>query len=202
MKLIKVGLGTCGISAGGESVYRELLNSAEENHLDVRIVETGCMGRCYDEVLVEVIDDSKESYLYANVTPEKAKKIVSSHIIGNTPVDEWIVIQSNESNKDGLLFNKQKRIVLRNCGDIDPQSIDEYISRDGYKALDKVLNEYSQSGVIDIIIKSGLRGRGGAGFLTGMKWKFAHEAISDKKYIICNADEGDPGAFMDRSVLE
>ncbi|MFA6571779.1 MAG: NADH-quinone oxidoreductase subunit F, partial [Bacteroidota bacterium] len=201
MKKIKVGLGTCGISAGGERVFETLINEIEANKLDVLVSETGCMGRCYDEVLVEVVDEAKESYLYANITPEKAKQIVTAHLIENHPVSEWIVNRDNGIIKDDL-FNKQLRIVLRNCGVIDPRSIDEYIEQGGYQAIQKVIRDYSQMEVIDLMIKSGLRGRGGAGFSTGMKWKFAHDAVGDLKYIICNADEGDPGAFMDRSVLE
>jgi len=201
MKEVKVGLGTCGISAGGESVYKEIINEIEANHLDVKVIETGCMGRCYDEVLVEVVDEAKKSFLYANVTPERAKKIVLAHLMDNNPVKEWIVNVNNDGTIEDL-FNKQVRIVLRNCGIIDPRSIDEYIAYNGYQAIQKVLKEYSPEEVIDIAIKSGLRGRGGAGFSSGMKWKFARQAEGDKKYIICNADEGDPGAFMDRSVLE
>jgi NADH-quinone oxidoreductase subunit F len=196
MKQIKVGLGTCGISAGGESVYKEFENEILVNKLDVKLMETGCIGMCYDEVLVEVTDADK-SYLYAKITPDKAKKIVSEHIIGNNPVKEFLVDGSADS-----FFKKQKRIVLRNCGVIDPRSIDDYIERGGYQAIDKVLKNFTQMDVIDQIMKSGLRGRGGGGFSTGMKWKFAHDANGNKKYIICNADEGDPGAFMDRSVLE
>jgi NADH-quinone oxidoreductase subunit F len=196
MKLIKVGLGTCGISAGADTVYNELLNEVEAEHLDVQILETGCIGMCFDEVLVEVIDSGK-SYLYSKMTPDKVKRLVSEHLIENKPIQEWLV----NGKADGY-FKKQKRIVLRNCGIIDPRSIDEYINHEGYKAIQNVLKDYSQQDVIDLIIKSGLRGRGGAGFLTGMKWKFAHDAEGNKKYIICNADEGDPGAFMDRSVLE
>jgi NADH-quinone oxidoreductase subunit F len=200
MKEIKVGLGTCGVSAGGEAVYRELKRRIAEKNLDIVIKETGCMGMCYEEVLVEVLDDAG-SHLYSKVTEDRVEKIITEHIIENKPVQEWIVRSKTVSRED-IFFEKQRRIVLRNCGIIDPTEIAEYIARDGYKALQLVLSQYSPEEVIEIIVKSGLRGRGGGGFPTGLKWKLARQAQGDKKYIICNADEGDPGAFMDRSVLE
>ena len=200
MKKIKVGLGTCGISAGGELVFNKLKEEIKTKNLGIEVNETGCMGMCYEEALVEVIDDN-DSFLYSNVTVDKVGRIVNEHLINNKPVIEWI-IKSNEISKEDDFLKNQKRIVLRNCGVIDPTSIDEYIEHDGYKAIEKVLKSFTQQEVIDLIIKSGLRGRGGAGFTTGMKWKFANQEKSKKKYIVCNADEGDPGAFMDRSVLE
>lgn len=200
MKEIRVGLGTCGISAGAEAVYKELKQVTADKNVDVNLKETGCMGMCYEEVLVEVLDDTG-SYLYSKVTPDKIGKIVDEHIIGNQPVEEWIVKSETATGEDEF-FNKQRRIVLRNCGIINPTSIDEYIDHDGYKAIQKILKDHSPEDVIDMFIKSGLRGRGGGGFPSGLKWKFARRAKGDKKYLICNADEGDPGAFMDRSVLE
>jgi NADH-quinone oxidoreductase subunit F len=200
MKEIKVGLGTCGISAGGTVVFQEFEKLIKEKHLPVILKETGCMGMCFEEVLVEVIDNGSH-YLYNHVTPEKAARIIEEHLVDNDPVSDFI-IQGPGVSKNEAFFRKQKRIVLRNCGNIDPGSIDEYISADGYKAIQTVLASLSPEEVIDTIIASGLRGRGGGGFPTGRKWKFAREAAGDKKYIICNADEGDPGAFMDRSVLE
>jgi len=200
MKQVKVGLGTCGISAGGEAVYREFINEVENLHLDVKVTETGCMGMCYNEVLVEVVEDAKK-YLYAKVDAEKARTIVRKHLIENNPITDWIVV-SNDLIIEDTFLKKQHRIVLRNCGIIDPTSIEEYIDFKGYDAIRKTLTNYQPLDVIDIMTRSGIRGRGGGGFLTGLKWKFAHDASSEKKYIICNADEGDPGAFMDRSVLE
>ncbi len=200
MREIKVGLGTCGISAGGQPVYNALKQEIDDKKLDVVLKETGCMGMCFVEPLVEVTDNGK-SFLYSHVTPDKAKRIVADHIIDGNPVDEWIVKSDTVAESD-TFFKKQKRIVLRNCGVIDPGSIDEYIAHDGYEAIKKVIAEYSPEQVIDVITSSGLRGRGGGGFSTGLKWKFARQAQGDKKYVICNADEGDPGAFMDRSALE
>ena len=200
MREIKVGLGTCGISAGGNPVFETLKNEVREKNIEIDLKETGCMGMCYEEVLVEVVDNGK-SFLYSKMTSDKAKEMISKHIIDGKPIEEWIV-KSEKITKEESFLKTQKRIVLRNCGVIDPGSIDEYIEHDGYKAIEKVLKEYSQEDVIDIIKDSGLRGRGGGGFSTGMKWMFANRAKSEKKFIICNADEGDPGAFMDRSVLE
>ncbi len=196
---IKVGLGTCGISAGGTAVYstfEEELKEAKE----VVLKETGCMGMCYEEVLVEVID-SKGSWLYSKMTPEKAEQVVQVHIYGGAPVEEWVVKSSRHHQEDSF-FETQKQIVLRNCGVVDPGSIDEYIELGGYDAMKRCLEKYSPEDVIEEIMHSGLRGRGGGGFPTGLKWKFARKAKGDKKYVICNADEGDPGAFMDRSALE
>jgi NADH-quinone oxidoreductase subunit F len=201
MKTIKVGLGTCGVSAGGEKVYTALKEEIGKQNIQVQLLETGCMGNCYQEVLVEVIDEAGGSNLYGNVTPEKIKRILSEQVLQDSPVVEWIVKGKNAAAED-TFFAKQKRIVLRNCGIIDPDSIDEYIANGGYQAIQKVLKNHTPEEVIEIILKSGLRGRGGAGFLTGMKWRFCRQAAGDKKYIICNADEGDPGAFMDRSTLE
>jgi len=197
---IKVGLGTCGIAAGGELVYKALKKTLREKNLKIPVKETGCMGMCFEEVLVEVVNE-KESFLYAKVTPDKVERIVDQHILNKRPVEEWIV-RSNTVSLQKDFFNKQKRIVLRNCGVIDPTSIEEYIDRDGYQAVQKVIEEFTPDDVITMVMNSGLRGRGGGGFPTGLKWKFARGSEGEKKYIICNADEGDPGAFMDRSILE
>lgn len=200
MKHIRVGLGTCGISAGGEAVYHKLLEELEMHHLDIEVNETGCMGMCYDEVLVEIVDEDK-NYLYAKVTSDRVKSIVEEHLVKGLPIDEWIVKPSNGQEGDDFLKH-QERIVLRNCGRINPTSIDDYVRHDGYKAIQTVFDTLTPDELIELIKKSGLRGRGGGGFSTGLKWQFANQSESDKKYIICNADEGDPGAFMDRSVLE
>lgn len=197
---IRVGTGTCGVSAGALNVLETLKKEIESRSLNIPVKETGCMGMCYREVLVEVVDNGK-SRLYGEVTPEKAVKIVEQDLAGGRPIDKWIVRDEGE-RKDDSFFARQKRVVLRNCGRIDPNSIGDYLANDGYRAIEKVLKEYTPEKVIEEIQTSGLRGRGGAGFPTGLKWSFARKAAGDVKYIICNADEGDPGAFMDRSVLE
>jgi NADH-quinone oxidoreductase subunit F len=150
---------------------------------------------CYAEVLVEVRDESNGSTLYGNISPDKVERIVESHIRNGQVISEWVVSSNGSSSK-------QKRIVLRNCGVIDPDNLDEYLSREGYQALEQALTQMTPAQVVGVIADSGLRGRGGAGFPTGTKWRLAAGAKDSHKYVICNADEGDPGAFMDRSVLE
>ncbi len=200
MYKVTVGMATCGISAGADKVYKSFETFLKDNK-DITLATTGCMGMCYKEPLVE-ITDGKTVYLYGDVDEKKAQKIVESHLKNNTPVDEFIVLKDYKSGAEQQFNERQYKIVLRNCGLIDPDSIEEYEKRDGYKAIRKVLSSMTPDEVIDVVFKSGLRGRGGAGFLTGQKWKFAKSSVADQKYVICNADEGDPGAFMDRSVLE
>lgn len=200
MTEVKVGLATCGIAAGGEAVFETFKAEIGRENRDIVVKETGCIGMCYEEVLVEV-SNGRGSFLYTQVTPEKAKRIVREHLMDEKPVEEWL-IAGNGKGESHQLFPKQKRIVLRNCGVIDPNSIDEYLAQGGYDAIQKCIKEYTPDRVIEIITDSGLRGRGGGGFLTGLKWKFTRQEKEPKKYIICNADEGDPGAFMDRSALE
>jgi len=157
---------------------------------------------CYREVLIDVIDREGKACTYGEMTPERMPRLVEQHLVGGRPIDEWLVRAEGRSLPDDSFFAKQKRIVLRNCGLMDPESLDEYRARGGYQALEKVLRTMSPEQVIQEIADSGLRGRGGAGFPTGLKWRFARQAQGDKKYVVCNGDEGDPGAFMDRSVLE
>ncbi|MCK4572713.1 MAG: NADH-quinone oxidoreductase subunit F, partial [candidate division Zixibacteria bacterium] len=199
MKTVKVGLGTCGISAGGQKVFQALQDELKEHPGAFELKETGCIGMCYREVLVEVSNGDGSTRMYGEVTPERVGRIVEEDIIAGATIDEWLV--SGEGREVGF-FENQDRIVLRNCGIIDPGSIDEYIARGGYEGARTALTEMTPDRIIEEIEKSGLRGRGGGGFPTGMKWKFTKNAPGTKKYIICNADEGDPGAFMDRSILE
>ena len=195
MREVLVGLGSCGLAAGGLKVYQrfaELLGSAG---VDAALKKTGCIGMCYAEVLVEVRDENNGSTLYGNVSPEKVDRIVESHVKNGQVIREWAAgVNGN--------YSKQRRIVLRNCGVIDPDSLDEYLARKGYEALEKALTRMTPAQVVAVIADSGLRGRGGAGFPTGTKWRLAAGSHDSHKYVICNADEGDPGAFMDRSVLE
>ncbi|MDD5362253.1 MAG: NADH-quinone oxidoreductase subunit NuoF [Ignavibacteria bacterium] len=199
---IIVGLGSCGIAAGAGKVYEELQRIKEADSLDFELKKTSCIGMCFKEPLVEIVDESG-SYLYGEVDSKKINEIVEKHIVNFTPVKEYVVKSDNQETSFDKYFEGQVKIALRNCGYIDPENIDEYESRNGYQAIKKIANE--KVGVQDIIksiLDSGLRGRGGGGFPTGLKWKFANNNRSKEKYIICNADEGDPGAFMDRSVLE
>lgn len=208
---ITVGMGTCGIAAGAEKVKHKFIQLIEEMNLDVEIDTTSCIGMCYREVLVEVSILGYSAILYGDVTPEKAERIVEEHIINGNPIAEWIEFQLI---KDGLnqyeefktletsdYYQSQNREVTYRCGIINPEHIEEYLATDGYKGLESALRLTPQE-VIEEVKLSGLRGRGGGGFPTGAKWDFTSKAIGDKKYIVCNADEGDPGAFMDRSLLE
>jgi NADH-quinone oxidoreductase subunit F len=198
-KEIIVGMASCGISAGAEGVYGTFSELIEQ-HGEASLSKTGCIGSCYREVLVEV-KDGTSSWLYAEVTEKKAQEIYQSHILGNTPVDAYIMRDESE-NREAAFFDKQKRIVLQNTGVINPEDVDQYLAVDGYKGLERALKEMTPEEVVEEVRLSGLAGRGGAGFSTGMKWKFTAQEVNEKKYIVCNADEGDPGAFMDRSVLE
>lgn len=198
MKTVTVGLGTCGISAGGEKVYKAFQDELREHPGAFELRETGCIGMCYREVLVEVANGNGSPVMYGEVTPDRVGRIIEEDVLKNQVISEWLV--SGKDREVGF-FENQVRIVLRNCGRIDPGSIEEYVAAGGYSALRKVLG-MSPENVISEVTVSGLRGRGGAGFPTGNKWKFTRAAQGTKKYILCNADEGDPGAFMDRSVLE
>lgn len=181
--------------------FRKILK--EKNIENVRVIMTGCFGLCSKGPIVII---RPEETFYAHVKPEDCEEIIQTHICEGKRVERLLckdIDGKAVSRLDELNFyKKQKRIALKNCGLIDPENIDEYIAFDGYKALEKVLTEMNSDGVIDIITKSGLRGRGGAGFPTGKKWSFAKKEENEQKYIVCNADEGDPGAFMDRSILE
>ncbi len=184
---------------------KELASNGLSN--DVKIVQTGCFGLC---ALGPVVIVYPEGTFYSQVTPEDVPEIVTTHLVNGELVQRLVYDDIGGGKKaDGPValnetgfYKDQQRIALRNCGVIDPESIDEYIATDGYLALGKVLTEMTPDEVINVVLESGLRGRGGAGFPTARKWQFAKNSVSDKKYVVCNADEGDPGAFMDRSVLE
>lgn len=178
----------------------EKLNLQNQVHVSI----TGCFGFCEKGPIIKV---SPDDVFYVHVSPEDAEEIVNEHIVGGVVVDRLLyeepTLKAKVKTQDKMTFyKKQLRIALRNCGLINPEEIKEYIAEKGYLALGKCLTEYSQDDLINIMIESGLRGRGGGGFPTGKKWQFAKDYDADQKYIICNADEGDPGAFMDRSILE
>lgn len=197
-----VGLGSCGIAAGANKVYNKIKALQEAEKLNFELAKTSCIGMCFREPLVEVIDENG-SMIYGDVDEDKAIEIIQQHVIGLNPIKDYVVKTDLFTTPDSIYFDGQIKIALRNCGYIDPENIQEYEDRGGYSALkliakDKIVPDV----VIQTIIDSGLRGRGGGGFPTGMKWRFARASQSAEKYIICNADEGDPGAFMDRSLLE
>ena len=181
--------------------FRKLIE--EKNIENVRVIQTGCFGLCAKGPIVII---RPEDIFYSSVKPEDCEEIINTHIVEGKLVERLLCKDIDKTlvhKLDELTFyKKQKRIALKNCGVIDPENIDEYIAFDGYKALEKVLFEMTPDEVIKEISDSGLRGRGGAGFPTGKKWEFTKMAKGDQKYVVCNADEGDPGAFMDRSILE
>ena len=199
---IVVGLGSCGIAAGGHKVKAALMENLKKAGLKVQVSDTGCVGMCYSEVLLDVHHKNGQVYTYGNMTPDRMPRFVDQHLTQGQPVAEWLVRASDRALPDDSFYAKQKRIVLRNCGQMDPEKIEDYMAHGGYQALEKALRKMSPDQVIKEVLDSGLRGRGGAGFPTGRKWQVARDSKNDKKYIICNGDEGDPGAFMDRSVLE
>jgi NADH:ubiquinone oxidoreductase subunit F (NADH-binding)/(2Fe-2S) ferredoxin len=204
--IINVSMGTCGIAAGTSDVLNEIKKKIKARNLVDRfcIVETGCMGICHSEPSIEIISKKGNSYFYGNVIPERVEDLLDSAI--NDKVNKkigfiektWCYPETEGYDKKFL----QTKIVLKNSGRINPENIDDYIIESGYQALGKVLKDLSSEDVVSEIEKSGLRGRGGGGFPTGKKWSIGRNQDSNEKYIICNADEGDPGAFMDRAVLE
>jgi len=203
-KHILVCRGTGCTSSKSPKIIENFKRILEEKGIEnVRVIQTGCFGLCAKGPIVII---RPEDTFYAMVSPEDCEEIVNTHIIEGKKVERLLCKDVDGTLVDRLdeltFYKKQKRIALQNCGVIDPENIDEYIAFDGYKALEKVLTSMSQDDVINEILESGLRGRGGAGFPTGKKWMFTKMAKGDQKYVVCNADEGDPGAFMDRSILE
>ena len=197
---VKVGLASCGVAAGAKEVYNALKQYLKENDKPVTLKKTACIGMCFEEPIVQFEGSELGSIHIGKARPETIISILEDYIAGKAPAENIILAEKLPSRHNDLLANQQ-RIVLRNCGIIDPECIEDYEARDGYKALQKALS-MDRDAIIDEIKKSGLRGRGGAGFPTGVKWQLCAKEVSAKKYVICNADEGDPGAFMDRSTLE
>lgn len=223
---ISVGMATCGIATGAEKVYEAIQKEVEKQKLPVRVARTGCIGFCQKEPVVDILEPGKPRVFYQEVTPERAVELVNrwtkNEVVGDwlfckMEGEEWIwdgkrrdySIQTIPNGINGSpsyhqipFYEKQLKVALRNCGFINPDRIEEYIGRGGYFSLYKALFEMKPEEVVEEIKRSGLRGRGGAGYPTGAKWESCRKAKGDRKFVICNADEGDPGAYMDRSVLE
>lgn len=215
--VICVGTGTCGIAAGARETLQAITEEIARRNVAAQVVGVGCIGMCAKEPLVDIQLNGGSRVLYANIQSDKVARLVDEHVVNRQPVREWVICRLSDGeqpdNEPQAILNlpqfrdlpftgKQMRIVLSNCGLIDPEKIEDYIARDGYRALGSVLSSWSPEEVIREIKESGLRGRGGGGFSTGTKWELCRKSPGDTKYIICNADEGDPGAFMDRSILE
>ena len=209
LPIIFIGAGSCGRAAGAMQTWEAAEQSLAELGVDARMIEVGCIGPCYLEPLLDVKLPGKPRVSYANVSPDKAGKILKKFFAdGEIPSDGVVGHFGEEGELDGIprffdhpMLKPQVRLVLRNCGVIDPGEIDHYIARDGYRALEACLARPWQE-ALETVKRSGLRGRGGAGFPTWIKWQTCRETESDRKYLICNADEGDPGAFMNRSLIE
>lgn len=211
---ILIGMGSCGLGAGAKNVLKSVEHELKRQRIDADIVHTACIGMCAYEVLVDVIFPGRTRVTYGNVKTTMVPQILEEHVGKGNVVKKLAMSQMFLDNKkvapyeglpffDELEMNKnQKKYILRNCGYIDPDSIDEYIARGGYTALERVIKSMTPKAVIDEISKSGLRGRGGGGFPTGEKWASCAKYSAEEKFVVCNADEGDPGAFMDRGLLE
>ncbi len=223
---LSVGMATCGISTGAQKVYETIQNEVEKSKLPILVNQTGCIGFCQREPVVDILEPGKPRVFYQEVTPEKAVRLVHEWMENRVVTDwlffkmedeEWVVenrcwgyrIEHQPQGLDGIslyhqvpFYRKQLKIALRNCGLINPDHMEEYIARGGYFPLYKALHEMKPEEIIEEVKRSGLRGRGGAGFPTGQKWESCRKAKGNIKYVLCNADEGDPGAYMDRSVLE
>jgi len=205
---ILVGTASCGRAAGALSVLEVFKQELPKHGVDAHIMEVGCIGLCYLEPLVDVIKPGGPRICYGNVTPEGASRIIQSYLVDGDPCADLALGTVGEKEVEGIpklwelpMLKPQVRLVLSRCGEIDPQNIDHYIANGGYSGLVKALGMQPKE-VIEEVKKAGLRGRGGAGFLTGRKWELCRAAPGSEKYLICNADEGDPGAFMNRSLLE
>ncbi|MHC5034041.1 MAG: FAD-dependent oxidoreductase [Planctomycetota bacterium] len=205
---VLVGEGTCGRAAGASEVRAAIEAHLNDAAVDAVVCGVGCLGLCYSEPLVDLSRPGAPRILYGGVAPEDVPAVLDDYLQSDSPRPDHALAVMDGAALDGIprfedlpMLKGQVRIVLRNCGLIDPESIDHYIARDGYCGLSRALGMEPDE-VIEVVRSSGLRGRGGAGFPTGLKWRFCRDAQGDRKYIICNADEGDPGAFMDRSVLE
>ena len=206
--LIQLGMGTCGRASGADGILRSVQQTLKGLNLLARTMEVGCIGMCYLEPLMAVRKPGRPFILYGNLTPEKTEKILKRYLTEDDPCAKWSVCTLDKDRVEDIppfeehpMLRSQVRIALRNCGLIDPNNINHYIAKGGYSGLQRAL-DMSPAEVIEEVKASGLRGRGGAGFTTGIKWEFARNSLKNTSYIVCNADEGDPGAFMDRALLE
>lgn len=207
--VIFIGMGTCGLANGAQKVYDAFVTILKEKNIEAQLISTGCVGYCAKEVIVDVKLPGKPRVTYCKVVPEDVPVIIETTIQQGQIVTDKVLAVYEENGWQNVtridkipFFCKQKKIVLENCGVIDPESIDQYISNGGYRAVVKALTKMTPQDVVKEVLAAGLRGRGGGGFPSAKKWELAAMEKAEKKYLVCNADEGDPGAFMDRAVLE
>lgn len=205
---IFVGTGTCGRAAGAMAVMEAIQTALRRQNIDALVTQVGCIGLCYAEPLVDVIKPGRPRICYGGVTPEIVTQIIEDYVVNDNPRADLALGTLGEEKVDGIpklfdlpMLKPQVRIALRNCGYIDPEDVKQYVANGGYSGLARALR-MSPEEVIAEVKRSGLRGRGGAGFSTGQKWELCRQAPGKEKYVVCNADEGDPGAFMNRSLLE
>ncbi len=198
MKILRVGYNSCGIAAGAEETLNKL-HALLDGNANFEIKRTGCNGMCYLEPVIDVIEDGK-IYTYGWLTSDKVEKFVEALEKGEH-IEDWIVLHPDHPTEQSSYQDKQVKLATKNIGVIDPESIDDYLAADGYKALEKVVKTMDRQQVIDQVRASGLRGRGGAGFSCGMKWQFAKDAPGDEKYMICNGDEGDPHGVIEGMTI-
>ena len=195
MKVV-IGQGSCGVATGARKTAAEFEKQIADKNLDINVGITGCVGTCYLEPIVDIYDDNGEMTRYVKVQPEKVEKIVEEHLVNHKVAEEYAI-----SDEDKQFVGRQQRVVLRNCGVINPEDIEEYVAADGYKAIEKVLSSMTPDEVIEEIKISGLRGRGGAGFPTWFKWNAAKQSPGNEKYLVCNADEGDPHSLLEGMII-
>lgn len=209
--IIYIGAGTCGLGAGAEKTLNKTLQYLKEKNIEAHIIETGCIGLCSSEPIMDVQLPGYNRISFEQITEDKVDGLLDQLFKLELPNEKIMGQYASQNNRswedvqdinDHPFFAPQERVVLKNCGIIDPYSINEYIANGGYKAFIKAVNTFEAAELCQYVLDSGLRGRGGGGFPTGLKWKFANAESSSQKYLICNADEGDPGAFMDRAVIE
>ncbi|HPD61100.1 MAG TPA: NADH-quinone oxidoreductase subunit F, partial [Thermodesulfobacteriota bacterium] len=206
--IIRVGAATCGLAAGAGEVIEAIEEEIRKLSLSVKVIKAGCIGCCYAEPLMDIKKPGKPRIMYNYVIPDKVREIMRDYLVSDNPRPDLAMGTVGGDTIEDIpkffelpYYKPQVRLITENCGTIDPKDIDQYIANGGFEGFKKALS-LSPDEVIEEVKKSGLRGRGGAGFPTGLKWSFCRGAKNFPKYIICNADEGDPGAFMDRSVLE
>ncbi|MBM3285533.1 MAG: NADH-quinone oxidoreductase subunit F, partial [Candidatus Aminicenantes bacterium] len=209
--LIFIGTGTCGLANGSGKIMKQVESYLSARSIPAIIVEVGCVGYCQREVFVDLQPETGPRLSYCDLTPENIHEFLEEIFERKNLKNRFLLGRSREDGgampevpflQEVPFFRYQKKIVLENCGRIDPSSLDVALAAGAFRAAARALLEMAPSAVCDEVLSSGLRGRGGAGFLTGQKWRIAHDTVSAQKYLICNADEGDPGAFMDRAVLE